>query len=285
MPRPGCAPFDLRALIIAVLAALVACGTHAPGSAMAGEPDPESSVCGALREPLAFWAFRHGAGQANAGNVSGIADIERINFTTRDGRTLGGYRLRADAASGYLLVAQGNATLVDQIAHKMQYFRRLGVDVYLYDYRGYGLSEGKSRLRAIVQDSREIITSLNAQPYRLRLLYGMSMGGIILLNAVGASGDYSALVIDSSPSRISQYGCPKIYDPVHHLPPDSSRIMIIGGERDRVVPIAQVEELIRVAESRGARVLRHPHLAHPFMDASAELQQRRFQAVADFLAR
>jgi alpha-beta hydrolase superfamily lysophospholipase len=242
-------------------------------------------VCGALREPLAFWAFRHGAGHANAGNVAGIADLERINFTTRDGRTLGGYRLRANAASGYLLVAQGNATLVDQIAHKMQYFRRLGVDVYLYDYRGYGLSEGKSRLRAIVEDYREIIVSLNAQPYRRRLLYGMSMGGIILLNAVGASGDYNALVIDSSPSRIARYGCPKIYDPVQQLPPDSSRILVIGGERDRVVPIAQVEELMQVANSRGARVLRHPHLAHPFMDASAELQQSRFQAVADFLTR
>src|SRR4030065_366266 len=107
------------------------------------------------------------------------------------------------------------------------------------------------------------------------------MGGVILLNAVGATGDYDALVVDSSPSRISRYGCPKIYDPVRQLPPASSRILVIGGEPDRVVPIAQVEELIRVAESRGARVLRHPHLAHPFMDASAELHQSRFPAVAD----
>ncbi len=180
-------------------------------------------------------------------------------------------------------MAQGNATLVDQIAHKMQTFRRLGVDVYLYDYRGYGLSDGKSRLHAIIEDYREITARLNAQPYRRRLLYGMSMGGVILMNAVAASGEYTALVVDSSPSRIARYGCPKRYDPVRHLPPDSSRILVIGGERDRVVPIAQVEELMRVAQSRGARVLRHPDLAHPFMDASAELHQSRFQAVADFL--
>ena len=111
------------------------------------------------------------------------------------------------------------------------------------------------------------------------------MGGIILLNAVGATGDYTALVVDSSPARISRYGCPKIYDPVNRLPPDSSRIMIIGGERDRVVPIAQMEGLMQVAQDRGAQVLRHPHLAHPFMDASADLHQSRFQAVANFLAR
>ncbi|HWR88282.1 MAG TPA: hypothetical protein VN277_07675, partial [Acidiferrobacterales bacterium] len=118
MPRPGCASFDLRALILPVLVTLVTCGTPGSAPAMADEPDPEASVCGALREPLAFWAFRHGAGSVQAGRVAGIAGIERIAFTTRDGRTLGGYRLRANAASGYLLVAQGNATLVDQIAHK-----------------------------------------------------------------------------------------------------------------------------------------------------------------------
>ena len=285
MPRPGCASFDTRTLIVLVLATIAACGIPGSGPTMADTPDSEVSVCGALREPLAFWAFRHGAGKVNAGNVAGIADIERIDFVTRDGRKLGGYRLRANAATGYLLVAQGNATLVDQIARELQTFRRLGVDVYLYDYRGYGLSEGKSRLRAIVEDYREIAASLNAQPYRRRLLYGMSMGGIILLNAVAATGDYTALVVDSSPSRIAQYGCPKIYDPVRQLPPDSSRIMIIGGERDRVVPIAQMEELMQIAQSRGARVLRHPQLAHPFMDASADLHQSRFQAVADFLAR
>ncbi len=247
--------------------------------------DPETSVCGWLREPLAFWQFRRAAGAPDARRVAHIRDLERIAFTTRDGRTLGGYHLRSRSPQGFLLVAQGNAMLADQIVDELQYFRDLGFDVYVYDYRGYGLSEGNSRLGAIVADYRELAASLNTQPYRRRLLYGMSMGGVILLNAVGASGDYSALVIDSAPSRISPFGCPESYDPVHHLPPDSSRIMIMGGERDRVVRIAQVEELMRVAQGRGARVLRHPGLAHPFMDASADLHRSRFQAVADFLAR
>ena len=46
----------------------------------------------------------------------------------------------------------------------------------------------------------ELVTALNAQGYRRRYLYGMSMGGVILTNAVGASGNYDALVIHSSPS-------------------------------------------------------------------------------------
>ena len=45
------------------------------------------------------------------------------------------------APTGYLLVAQGNAMLADQILGELQYFRKLDVDVYVYDYRGYGLSK------------------------------------------------------------------------------------------------------------------------------------------------
>ena len=79
------------------------------------EPHLESSVCGFLREPLAFWQFHRAAGTAEASRVELIRDIERLSFATRDGRKLGGYKLRAENPQGYLLVAQGNAMLAGQI--------------------------------------------------------------------------------------------------------------------------------------------------------------------------
>jgi len=249
------------------------------------QTDLETSVCGFLREPLAFWSFRNAAGAPDAARVAGIRDIEQLSFTTRDGRKLGGYKLRAADPKGYLLVAQGNAMLADQIIGEFRLFRNSGLDVYLYDYRGYGLSEGKSRLKAIVSDYREIVAALNAQGYRRRLLYGMSMGGVILLNAVGATDQYDAAVIDSSPSRISPLGCPESYDPVNHLPAEAPRIEIIIGERDRVVPPPEMAELEKTGRDRGALVLWSPEFAHPFQDASREIHRRRLQAVADFLLR
>lgn len=157
------------------------------------EADLESSACGFAREPLAFWRFRMVAGKPDAGRVESIRNIESLGFTTRDGRKLGGYKLRALNPQGYLLVAQGNAILADQIMGVLTYFRDAGLDVYVYDYRGYGFSTGKSRLQAIVSDYRELVTALNAQGYRRRYLYGMSMGGVILTNTVGAGGNYEAL--------------------------------------------------------------------------------------------
>jgi hypothetical protein len=92
----------------------------------------------------------------------------------------------------------------------------------------------------------------------------MSLGGIILLNAVGDRGDYSALVVDSSPSRISPLGCPEQYDPINHLPADSSRIEIIAGGRDRVVRPEEIQELLLAAKFRGAQVVQREEFAHPF---------------------
>jgi len=252
-----------------------------------GKPpsDLETPVCGIVREPLAFWQFRRAAGAPDAGRVRSIRGIERLSFPTGDGRMLGGYRLRAADPRGYLLVAQGNAMLADQIMGALAFFRDLGLDVYVYDYRGYGLSEGKSRLKAIVSDYREIVAALNAKGYARRYLYGMSMGGVVLANAVGAGGDYDALVVDSSPSRISRLGCPEDYDPVRKLPQDGSKLMLIVGLRDRIVMPWEIEELARLIAARGGFVLKSPEFAHPLQDIDPAVRRRRFQAVADFLAR
>ena len=116
------------------------------------ESDVERNVSSFLREPFAFWAFQLTAGAPDAKRMRTIPRVERLSFTTRDGRSLGGYKLRAVAPWGYLLVAQGNAMLADQIIGELQFFRDFGLDIYIYDYRGYGLSEGKSRLKALISD-------------------------------------------------------------------------------------------------------------------------------------
>ncbi|MGH8522106.1 MAG: hypothetical protein ACREU9_11965 [Gammaproteobacteria bacterium] len=66
---------------------------------------------------------------------------------------------------------------------------------------------------------------------------------------------------------------------------DCSRIKMIMGLHDRVVPPADIEELARKAQSRGMEVLKHPELAHPFQDLSLESHCRRLKEVADFLVR
>ncbi len=244
--------------------------------------DSEQTVCGAIREPLAFWLWQRMAGRPDESRIAHIPNVQPIQFTARDGVILSGYKLAARVPRGYVLVAQGNAMLVDQLVVDLELFREQGFDVYLYDYRGYGLSGGKSRLAAIIADYTNIVAHLNTLGYPRHFIYGISIGGVMLLNAVGRSHSFDAAVIDSSPSYISNYGCPENYNPMLHLPEDSSHIMIISGVRDLIVSPVQMAELIRIGENRGAYVLRDIEFSHPFQDKSPEIHRRRLNEAARF---
>lgn len=253
-----------------------------PNFVVAEESDFEQSVCGSVREPLAFWLWQSMAGQADPARVESKQNIQSIQFVARDGVILSGYKLATRVPRGYILVAQGNAMLADQLVPDLELFRKNGFDIYIYDYRGYGQSEGKSRLAAIITDYADIVSHLNTRGYIRRFMYGISIGGVMLLNAVGRSHNFDAAVIDSSPSYISNYGCPESYNPMRHLPQDSSHIMIISGVRDLIVSPLQMAELIRIGENRGALVFRGIEFSHPFQDRSSEIHRRRLNKIMNF---
>jgi alpha/beta superfamily hydrolase len=260
------------------------------GSAWAMGSKQEKAVCG-IKEPFVFWRWSSMAGEPDSSRVSGFSNVESISIATTDGRTLQGYRLnamlsgRALTANGYLLVAQGNAMLADQVLGSFIEFSQSGFDVYIFDYRGYGRSQGKRRLKAIVNDYREIIDHLDSQLYPTRLLYGMSFGGIVLLDALDGRVEDRRVVIDSTPSRLSDYGCPRVYDPVENLPKDSSNLYFVTGLKDAVVKPAMSRELVELAKKRGAFVMVDPEMAHPFMDRNVLIHNRRINTVKSFLLR
>ena len=126
---------------------------------------------------------------------------------------------------------------------------------------------------------------LNSFEYSDRLFYGMSFGGIILLDALKNKPENKLVVIDSTPSRLSDYGCPEEHDPEKNVPEDSKNYMIIIGQKDRVVKPETSKELFNLAKERGAFVLDDPDFGHPFMDKDKALQERRMEAIKSFLIR
>jgi alpha/beta superfamily hydrolase len=257
------------------LAILVLLTVHVYGTACyAGQQSSslEQSICG-LKEPFVFWLWSSAAGKPSAARLAQAANVEDVAITSNDGRILRGYKLKPphtrdgkDIPRGYLLVAQGNAMLADQI----------------FDYRGYGRSEGKRRLKAILNDYHQIIQQLDTQPYQSRAFYGMSFGGVVLLDALRHHTGEMTVVIDSTPSRLSGYGCPTAHDPVNNLPQDTSNLLVIAGSKDQVVKPGASRELLELAEDRGATVQMELTWGHPFMDGHT---QQRLQTVRQFLLR
>jgi alpha-beta hydrolase superfamily lysophospholipase len=173
--------------------------------------------------------------------------------------------------------------LADQLLADLAPFADKGYDTYIFDYRGYGNSEGKRRLKAIVNDYQEIFESLSKSEYSRKLLYGISFGGIVLLNVIGFGVSYERAVIDSTPSRVSTYGCPVKYDPIKNLPLNASNLLFISGAKDRVVTPKDMKNLLDAAQARGARVVRSPDFAHPFMDSDRTTRELREKIIASFL--
>lgn len=251
--------------------------------------DLEQTICG-FNESVAFWLWNTAAGKPDPERIKSIENLQSTSFTTKDNRILKGYLLKAYASAGkigttkgYLLVAQGNAMLADQIISGFQDYSDAGYDVYIFDYRGYGRSEGKRRLIAIFSDYGEIIDHLNSLSYSRNLFYGMSFGGIVLLNALQDHTGVTRLVIDSTPSHISDYGCPDTHDPANILPADCTHLLLIAGDKDTVVSSPMSAKLLEVAGMRGASLLQDPDLAHPFMDKEITSHYRRMRAVRRFL--
>lgn len=270
-----------------VLAALFLVTTAT--SALATESEQlEESVCGSIQEPFVFWMWSNAAGRPNPEAASRIPNAEPVTHKTKDGRLLRGYKLRSTAAAGavvgFVLVAQGNAMLADQLLSSLTNFSQAGIEVYVLDYRGYGNSEGERRLKAMVSDYQELFDRIGASTQGKRFLYGISFGGVVLLNVVRSGIAFDRVVIDSTPSRVSNMGCPEKYDPVVNFPKEGSRFLLVAGVQDKVVPIENSQELIDLARTRGSRIEVRPDYAHPFMDSDIRIHRARLELIRSFLA-
>lgn len=241
----------------------------------------EQAICG-VKEPITFWLWNLAAGSADASRVADLPQIEEVSLRTKDGRHLKGYKHKTfhPQAKGYLLIVQGNAMLADQIISSFHSFSEVGYDVYVIDYRGYGRSEGKRRFKAMLSDYREIIHYLDSLDYSSRAFYGMSFGGILLLDALRNDSQAKTLVIDSSPSRLSGYGCPLEHDPANNFPKQAQHTVVIVGAKDTIVPPEDSKELVTIARHNGATIIEDQAFGHPFVDGQTI---RRFKIVLDFL--
>ncbi len=255
-------------------------------SSAKGREDP---VCGFIKEPFLFWLWSTAAPRPNKNRVAHLEFVEPSQFRTSDGKTLRGYKYVSNDGKGhrlppkgYVLTALGNAMISDQIIGHLRQFSEKQYDVYIYDYRGYGNSEGKRRIKAIIEDYKEIATVLN-ESYERRLLYGISLGGAVMLNVIGSGIEYDAAVIDSSPSLFSPHGCPERIDPLVNLPLDANKLLVITGKKDTVLGKSMTSELREVARKRGAETVDGENFSHPFMDRSTAIHQQRMELVLNHL--
>ena len=253
-----------------------------------GANEREQTICGFIKEPLVFWFWSSQAPKPNPQRVANIPFLSQNIFLTSDNKRLYGYIYYANDGEqiippkGSLLVFMGNAMSADAIVGFFKNYTLKGYDVYVYDYRGYGNSEGKRRLHAILEDGKEIAASL-AKLYERRLILGISLGGFVAVNVAASGVAYDKIALDSAPSFLSPYGCPASIDPIEVLPQNASKFLAMTGGRDEVLGANILAPLQYLVKERGGATYHGCSFAHAFADRDIATHMKRLQALEDFL--
>lgn len=124
------------------------------------------------------------------------AHTEAVEFQSRDGTRLRGLRVFAEPSPAKATVVQfhGNAGNVTTHIRSVSWLLRRGYDLLLFDYRGYGESEGFPTPEGVHEDA---LAALDYAAYSLPrlnterdlVLLGQSLGGAVLLRAFAERRD------------------------------------------------------------------------------------------------
>lgn len=110
-------------------------------------------------------------------------EFEEVDFFAADGKRLHGWWIPATDARGTVLYCHGNAGNISTRIDVYTGLNQLGVNIFTFDYRGYGESRGSpdedglyADARAAFEVVRERYEDADAPPV---VLYGASLGGSV----------------------------------------------------------------------------------------------------------
>ncbi len=105
-------------------------------------------------------------------------ETKEYNLETRDGATINGLRFFPKGESrGVVLYLKGNSKSIKGWGKFAVDFTRLGYNVLMVDYRGFGKSTGKRSQKAIKRDLQLVYDKVKEQTTEDRIiLYGRSLG-------------------------------------------------------------------------------------------------------------
>ncbi|MEM7479632.1 MAG: alpha/beta hydrolase [Acidobacteriota bacterium] len=121
-------------------------------------------------------------------------------FETADQRRLHGWWVAHPKARGTVLFCHGNSSTIGDQIPLLERLRPLRLNIFLFDYRGYGLSAGTPSEKGLFLDVRaawDYLTSDLGQPAERILLFGNSLGGAVAIDCAQAR-PAAGLVVQST---------------------------------------------------------------------------------------
>ena len=170
-------------------------------------------------------------------------------FTTSDGVRLHAWLFRAsDPAAPVMIWFHGNAGNLTDRADMAAELARRGVSVFVFDYRGFGRSEGRPTEWSVFRDSIAAYDYVKSLAPPAIALYGESIGGPYAAWVAKERDGVRAVVLENSFPSLKDLGnaiyhplplgwaAPRALRTTAWLNEAGVKVLVIHGQRDRVIP-------------------------------------------------
>lgn len=186
--------------------------------------------------------------------------FEDVYFSTADGLTLNGWFVPGEKQVTWLWFP-GNAGNISYRLDNMRLLHhRLSVNIFIFDYRGYGRSQGRPTEDGTYLDAEAALAYLHSRPDidpEAIIFFGRSLGSAVAVN-LATKHSCLGLILESPPTSL--VGMMKRLFP--SLPPDelpikydslskikgiNAPLLVLHGDCDEVVPFSMGNKLYQAA--------------------------------------
>ena len=125
---------------------------------------------------------------------------EEIYFGTSDNKRLNGWFIPNNNAKFTILFCHGNAGNISHRIEKVSILHNLGVNIFVFDYRGYGKSSGKPSESGLYKDAEAAYRYLVEKRKISKddiILYGESIGSAVIID-LAKKVDVKALITEEA---------------------------------------------------------------------------------------
>jgi len=224
--------------------------------------------------PVGFFMLRrfeasvifHPARAALAGVWRVPRGAEEVWFRNAEGLKLYGWFFHSTTqpAAGTVVYAHGNGGNLSYCEWVGESLAARGFDVLLFDYRGYGRSEGEAAgeggLYADAEAAYDFVTRDRGVPAGRVVLYGQSLGtaavgdvaarrecgALVLESGLSSAADMAAVVMPWLPRFVRGLTKNKL-DTASKLPNVRCPVLVVHGDRDELIPASQGRRLFEAA--------------------------------------
>lgn len=220
-------------------------------------------------------------------------DYEVVNLTAKDNVRLHAWYIPYHGATKTLLFFHGNAGNISHRGASVEIFHRLGLNVLIFDYRGYGHSQGKPDESGFYLDARAAWRFLIEQKGVTQeqiILFGRSLGGVIAAE-LAAEVQPAGLILESafSSSRdMAEAVFPILsrliyqrfeFDTVRHISRVRCPVLVLHSPDDTIIPYRLGEKVYQAANEPKSLVQLKGDHNNGFMLSQPDYER----ALADFI--